>query len=261
MKELPLVFFTVLAQASAGAFILMQLCALMKKIDQKQATKVAMVSFVMVVIAGVSALTHLGQPLRAINAMFGMGRSPMSNEIVTCGLFGGLVFLYVVGNVKETLPEATVKIIGYLAAFAGVALIALIPSVYQLETVPAWNTGFTTLQMVLTAVICGGAIMTAVNAGGKAWLLTVLATVLLFALTPGYFSFLSQANVEFHQQDIVFWGAKYAFLAVGVLILVAAAFMTRGSQNARLAAFASVLIVVGEIAGRIGFYDLWAIGM
>ncbi|MGP8305224.1 dimethyl sulfoxide reductase anchor subunit family protein [Vibrio sp. YIC-376] len=261
MKELPLVFFTVLAQASAGAFILMQICALMKKIDQKQATKIAMISLVMVVVAGVSALTHLGQPFRAMNALFGLGRSPMSNEIITCGLFGGLVFLYAVGNLKKMIPEATVNIIGYLSAIAGVALIILIPNVYQLETIPAWNTGFTSLQMVLTAVICGGAILTAVNVGGKAWLLTALATVLLFALTPGYFSFLSQANVELHQQDMLFWGAKYALLALGVLILVAAAFMTKGAQNARLAALASVLIVVGEIAGRIGFYDLWAIGM
>ncbi|WP_372379633.1 dimethyl sulfoxide reductase anchor subunit family protein [Vibrio natriegens] len=261
MKELPLVFFTVLAQASAGAFILMQFCTLMKKIDQKQATKIAMICLAMVVVAGVSALTHLGQPIRAINALFGMGRSPMSNEIITCGLFGGLVFFYVIGNLMKTIPEATLNIIGYLSAIAGAALIILIPSVYQLETIPAWNTGFTSLQMVLTAVICGGAIMTAVNVGGKTWLLTVIATMFLFALTPGYFSFLSQANVDFHHQELVFWGAKYALLALGVLILVAAVFMKKGAQNARLAAFASVLIVVGEIAGRIGFYDLWAIGM
>lgn len=261
MKELPLVFFTVLAQASAGAFILMQICSSMKKINQNQANKIAMISLVMVVIAGISALTHLGQPLRAINALFGMGRSPMSNEIITCGLFGGLVFLYVVGNLKKTIPEATVNIFGYLGAIAGLALIILIPSVYQLETIPAWNTSFTCLQMVLTAVICGGAIMTANNVGGKAWLLTAIATVVLFALTPGYFSFLSQANVQFHQQDMLFWGAKYALLALGLVMLIAAAFMTKGTQNARLAVLASVLIVVGEIAGRIGFYDLWAIGM
>lgn len=261
MKELPLVFFTVLAQASAGAFILTQICASMKKIDQKQATKLAIICLIMVGVAGISALTHLGQPFRAINALFGMGRSPMSNEIITCALFGGLVFLFVVGNLKKTIPEATVNIFGYLGAIAGIALIILIPAVYQLETIPAWNTGFTSLQMVLTAVICGGAIMTAVNLGGKAWLLTAVATVLLFALTPSYFSFLSQANVEFHQQDMLFWGAKYALLALGVLILVVATFMAKGAQNARLAAFASVLIVVGEIAGRIGFYDLWAIGM
>ncbi len=261
MKELPLVFFTVLAQASAGAFILMQLCSAMKKINQSQANKIAMISLVMVVIAGLSAITHLGQPLRAINALFGMGRSPMSNEIITCGLFGGLVFLYVVGNLKKTIPEATVNIFGYLAAIAGLALIILIPAVYQLETIPAWNTSFTSLQMVLTAVICGGAIMTAINVNGKGWLLTSIATVLLFALTPSYFSFLAQSNVEFHQQDMLFWGAKYALLAIGVVVLVAAAFMAKGAQNARLAALASVLIVVGEIAGRIGFYDLWAIGM
>lgn len=103
--------------------------------------------------------------------------------------------------------------------------------------------------------------MTANNVGGKAWLLTAIATVVLFALTPGYFSFLSQANVQFHQQDMLFWEAKYALLALGLVMLIAAAFMTKGTQNARLAALASVLIVVGEIAGRIGFYDLWAIGM
>ncbi|HHC7130502.1 TPA: dimethyl sulfoxide reductase anchor subunit family protein [Vibrio parahaemolyticus] len=257
MKELPLVFFTVLAQAAAGAFILMQIGVLMKKIDQKQATKVAMISLVIVAVAGASALTHLGQPFRAINALFGLGRSPMSNEIITCGLFGGLIFFYVIGHVKNAIPETTLNVIGYLSAIVGVALIILIPGVYQLETIPSWNTGFTSLQMVLTAIICGGAIMTVVNVSGKAWLLTALATVLWFALTPSYFLFLSQVNAELHQQDLWFWGAKYALLALGVLMLVAAA----GAQHARSAVFASLLIVSGEVAGRIGFYDLWAIGM
>lgn len=261
MKELPLVFFTVLAQASAGAFILLQIGTLLKKVDHKQATKLAMITLIMVVIAGVSALTHLGQPLRAINALFGLGRSPMSNEIITCGLFGGLVFLYVAAQFTKSIPASAGRLFGYFGAIAAAALIILIPSVYQLDTIPAWDTGFTSLQMVLTAVICGGAIMTAVNAGSKAWLLSAIATVLLFALTPEYFSFLSQANVEFHQQDMLFWGAKYALLALGVLLLVAAALMAKGLRTARLATLASVLLVVGEIAGRIGFYDLWAIGM
>ncbi len=261
MKELPLVFFTVLAQASAGAFFLMQICASMKKIEQQQATKLAMISLGMVVVVGISALTHLGQPFRAVNALFGLGRSPMSNEIITCGLFGGLVFLYVVGRLKNLFPDVMVTFWGYLAALAGLALILLIPDVYQLETVPAWNTGFTSLQMVLTAIICGGAILMSVNVNGKSWLLTAFATVLWFALSPAYFSFLSQANVELHQQDMLFWGAKYALLALGVLILVVAAFTDKGAQHARLAGLASVLIFVGEIVGRIGFYDLWAIGM
>jgi len=261
MKELPLVFFTVLAQASAGAFILMQLCAAMKKIDQNQANKVALVSLVMVMIAGISALTHLGQPFRAMNALFGMGRSPMSNEIISCAVFGGLVFLYVVGSLKKTMSESLVNIFGYLGAIAGLALIVLITKVYQLETIPAWNTPITSLQMVLTAVLCGGAIMTAVNTGGKGWVLTALATLVLFVVTPGYFSFLSQVNGEFSQQDTLIWATKYALISIGLLLLVVAVFSAKGAQNARLATLASVLIVVGEIAGRIGFYDLWAIGM
>ena len=54
---------------------------------------------------------------------------------------------------------------------------------------------------------------------------------------------------------------KYALISIGLLLLVVAVFSAKGVQNARLATLASVLIVVGEIAGRIGFYDLWAIGM
>lgn len=258
MKELPLVFFTVLAQASAGAFILMQLSLSMKKMEQKPADRIALIAFMMVAVAGISALTHLGQPLRAVNALFGMGRSPMSNEIITCAVYAGLVFVYLIAGLKNWLSAGMQTLVGYLAAIAGIVLIVLIPGVYQLDTIPAWSTSFTSVQMVLTALICGGAIVSANNIGGKSWLLTAAATIVLFAFTPSYFSFLAQVDAEIAQQDMLFWGAKYALLALGMVMLIVA---TRGVQSVRMATLASVFIVVGEIAGRIGFYDLWSIGM
>ena len=82
----------------------------------------------------------------------------MLYEVITA-----LVFLYVVGGMKQSMSESMVNTFGYLAAIAGIALIILIPAVYQLDTIPAWDTPFTSLQMVFTAIICGGAIMTAIT--------------------------------------------------------------------------------------------------
>lgn len=261
MKELPLVFFTVLAQAAAGAFLLAQICLLLNKLNRRQAGRVGVIALVLVMIAGVSALMHLGQPLRAVNALFGLGRSPMSNEIISCALFGGLLFVYVAGEMTGRLSAAAVNWAGYVAAVAGLVLLILIPAVYQLATIPAWSTSFTTTQMLLTALICGGAILTAVHADTKGWLVTGVATLVLFALSPGYFAFLSRANVDFSQQELLFWAAKYTLLTVGMLMLILAVFAAKADSRARIATLASVLVVIGELAGRIGFYDLWAIGM
>ena len=50
---------------------------------------------IMLGVWGALAMTHLGQPLRAFNVVFGLAHfSPLSLEIATTGAFGGAVFVY-----------------------------------------------------------------------------------------------------------------------------------------------------------------------
>ncbi|MFD2015563.1 dimethyl sulfoxide reductase anchor subunit family protein [Vibrio olivae] len=159
MHELPLVFFTVLAQASAGLFILMTLNKLIiKQPDDKAMFVSGVISLVIVGVAGFSAILHLGQPFRAINALFGTGRSPMSNEIVSCSIYGGLLFAHLAVSYLRPQMTNAIKASRIATAIAGIALLVLIPKVYTIETIPQWNTSYTMIQMLLAAFTAGGAL-------------------------------------------------------------------------------------------------------
>ncbi|MFV0576809.1 MAG: dimethyl sulfoxide reductase anchor subunit family protein [Vibrio sp.] len=261
MHELPLVFFTVLAQASVGVFVLMTLLTLLKKATPEQMDKAALISFVLIVVAGFSAVFHLGQPFRAFNALFGAGRSPMSNEILICGIFGACVFVYVASKYVSWISQGLKTIISVLATLSGIALVLTIPEVYQLNSVPTWDTPITSLQLILTAFICGGAIATSLTKHTFGCFVSCLGILVMLAVSPSYFAFLSQAGGSVIGADSVFWGIKYVLLAIGFMLLVLYCSKSETLTNPRLAYIASVLFIVAEVAGRIGFYDLWAIGM
>lgn len=261
MKELPLVFFTVLAQAAAGGFLLLIVMNWLGKLDKKQWFTGSLLCLGMVMVAGVSAIFHLGHPFRALNAIFGVGRSPMSNEILICALFGAFLFAHIVALKLEALPNWSSQVTSVIAALSGFALISTIPQVYQLETIPAWNTPMTSLQMVITSVICGGAFITALTSNKWACALSSIAIILLLALVPSYFSFLGMEDAHLSTQDLFFWGAKYALLLLGMVLMIIHVSQEKVMTNRRLPMIAVGVIVVAELAGRIGFYDLWAIGM
>lgn len=117
-----------------------------------------MVSLILVGVAGFSAILHLGQPFRAINALFGAGRSAMSNEIISCAVYGGFVFLAVLIMHYKLGSKAIINALSGLVVISALALITLIPRVYNFDTVVHWHTGYTSLQMVLTSVVLGGAL-------------------------------------------------------------------------------------------------------
>lgn len=261
MHELPLVFFTVLAQASVGLFVIMTMLTMLKKANDAQMDKAAIISLIFVMIAGGSAIMHLGQPLRALNALFGAGRSPMSNEILICAIFGACVFAYVAANGLSWVSTAMKSAISVVGSIAGLGLIFTIPQVYQLDSIPTWNTPITSIQLLLTALICGGALATSLTKQKVGCVISCVAILILLAISPYYFAFLNHAGADITGIDSWFWGAKFVLLTIGFVLLVIYSALAKSMLNPRLAYIASGLFVIAEIAGRIGFYDLWAIGM
>ena len=79
MHELPLVFFTVFTQSAVGAFILLLIGGAMGLIEPR---RMAIGLFSVMCLFGVGVVLgtiHVGQPLRALNMLFRVGSSPMSN--------------------------------------------------------------------------------------------------------------------------------------------------------------------------------------
>lgn len=258
MHELPLVFFTVFAQCAVGLMLIAFVSQKLSLASDKQLNLANVLAFVLMGAGFVIGMFHLGQLFRAPNMLAGIGRSPMSNEIVLSGAF----MLFLVATLFFTFMKKNSKLsalCNMLAIVIGLAFMWSITKVYQLNTVPAWNTGYTSLQMWMTVFIGGGAcaLLLGMRTLGAISLLAG-AAVILFS-RAGYMDFIDHISPHMTAAQSLFWTIQLFCLAVG--ILAAGTSMFKKDGMGAIVAICSIAVVIGEVASRIAFYNLWAISM
>ncbi|CNH12877.1 anaerobic dimethyl sulfoxide reductase subunit B [Yersinia thracica] len=258
MHELPLVFFTVLGQTAVGLFALVFFSHQLGLTTAQQLKQANILGLILMLVGLVIGALHVGQPLRAMNMLLGVGRSPMSNEILLSSLLvamacGTVFFSAMVKNAMLAMLCNVATVI------FGLAFAWSITQVYQLTTVPNWDTSYTSLQLWMTVLVGGGAfaILTGARQLGATALL--VGAIVTLVNKPGYLSFLGQSSVDLSSQQSVFWGVQILLLTLGVFVAAAALLKDRIPRTT-LAVSASAL-VIGELAGRIAFYNLWQVPM
>lgn len=274
MHELPLVFLTVLAQGAVGIFFCLGLIELFAKPGEKAMTRAFIAALVLLGVASVASVTHLGQPQRMFNVMFGLAHaSALSLEIVALSLFGGSATAYTgmrLFNLMPLLRKLTLPV----AMISGLVFILAFTNVYTLETVPTWNSGWTFFQFLMSAAVIGpvGALMLlrckASDAGrvqvvadkalATAGLMTLLVSVTGYT---GFLIWLGQldthmnplAVMDYHPMMLM---ARVALLMTGVIAVAVSAL--RGQNHSLMTAvICFLMVVVAELMGRIFFYDIY----
>lgn len=259
MHELPLVIFTVLAQTSVGAFVLLLIAHKLAHITDRQLA-VGLFSAMCVFGVGLLAsMAHLGQPFRAFNVLNGIGRSPMSNEVVCVALFAALGGLSALGMLLNKGSKGLLQMLAMVGAVAGLALVFVIPSVYKIATVNAWANDYTMIFMVLTAFITGGALAALLGAVRLGSIVSAVAVIASLALKPGYFADIWNANGMLATAQVSWLTVQFALLATGLMLASMAGAKNCGCKTPLFACVAALL--VAELCGRIAFYNLWAIPM
>ncbi|HEF8774641.1 DmsC/YnfH family molybdoenzyme membrane anchor subunit [Providencia manganoxydans] len=163
IHEWPLMFFTVIGQSVAGAFVMMAAVLLSGKLSADLNRRVHYSMFGLWLLMGIGFLLstiHMGSPLRAFNAFNRLGASSLSNEIASGALFFALGGLYWLLAVLNKMPAALGKLWLIVVMVLAAVFIVAIPRVYQIETVPTWNNSYTIINFVLTAFL-GGPILAA----------------------------------------------------------------------------------------------------
>lgn len=258
MHELPLVFFTVLGQASAGLFLLALVSYKMGTTNESQLKQANIIGLVLVMVGLLIGTLHVGQPLRAVNMLMGVGRSPMSNEILLSGLFVamacGTVFF---STLKKN--SALAMLCNFATVIFGLAFVWSITQVYQLDTVPNWATSHTSLQLWMTVLVAGGALAILTGSHKLGALSLIVGTVTTMMSKPIYLGFLGQVSPELSAQQSTFWAIQLTMLALAVFVTAAVLLKDR-VPRATLLVSASA-IIIGELAGRIAFYNLWQVAM
>ena len=274
MSQLSLVFFTVLAQSAVGMFIALGLIELFFKPNNKAMTRSFMAVFVLLGVGAIASVTHLGQPFRMFNVMFGLAHgSALSLEIVGLSLFGGAAVAYTGMRLLDIMP-AIRKVLLPVSMALGIVFIMAIANVYTLVTVPTWNTPFTAFQFLMTAGVVGpiaAAIMlraqstsmgdVAANADRA---LAMGAAIFGTATLMGYAAYLvwlGQLNIQLNPFDVVDYSFRLAMMRVGLLMLGLLVWLVgamKGCNKAMHVAIASfVLVLVSEFMGRAFFYDVY----
>ncbi|WP_263078193.1 dimethyl sulfoxide reductase anchor subunit [Endozoicomonas sp. Mp262] len=275
MHELPLVLFTVIAQGTVGLFLVLGLLLMLNRDEQRGQllSKLMIVVLGLLAVAGAAAMTHLGQPLRAMNVIFGLEHfSALSVEIMTTSLFGGAVFVYVAMSLMGILPKLQ-KLVLAAAMVIGVLLLLAIANVYTLATVPTWNSGWTVFQFVLPAAIVGlpAAAMLLRSQSEKLGKFQknsdrALATTAMIALGVAvigfslYLFWLGQLHLPINPFSLMDYHGQLLLIRMVLLFLGLSCWIVsamRGNNaHTGISAFSLVLVVGSEICGRIFFYDL-----
>lgn len=278
MHELPLVFFTVLAQGTVGLFLVIATLLMFNRSPDRKRVLSRFMGLVLVLlgVAGALAMTHLGQPLRALNVAFGLQHfSPLSLEIATTGAFGGAVFVYGAMAYFGILAKLQ-KLVLAAAMGLGVALSLAIANVYTLDTVLAWDSNWTIFQFLLTPFVVGlpaAALVLRVSAtvlgryqkNTDRALATLGFIALGVALTayPLYLFWLGQLDASLlgrfdYHTNLVLARAGLLFTGLGCWVISAC----RGNNTGiGLVAVSTVLVLVAELCGRIFFYEMHAFAL
>lgn len=272
IHEWPLMFFTTLGQSVAGAFIIMAAVLLSGKLTPEMNRKVHYSMFGLWVLMGIGfllSMMHMGTPMRAFNAFNRLGSSSLSNEIAAGSVFfaaGGFYWLLAVLN---KMPAALGKLWLVVVMILAVVFIYAIPQVYQIATVPTWNTPYTTIHFVLTALL-GGPLLAALllrMAGFDLRCISWLPVVSIIALVVSVIAVTAQGfdlgGIRSSVQNAsalvpefgMFMGWRLVLLALGLACWVLP-LVKRANPPVIMMLAGFVLVLGGEIIGRGIFYGL-----
>ena len=156
-SEVPLICFTVLAPAAAGASLF--------ALPLSGGWALAAVVVLMVTAGMLASIAHLARPLRAPRSLAHLGSSWLSREILVVSAFWALAALWLICGLGG-FPWSTAARAFHIAAVAvGIVLLWVIARAYRVHGQPAWDGSDTLWELVAGAFGSGGAVAAAVAAG------------------------------------------------------------------------------------------------
>lgn len=162
LGELPMIVFTVLAQMSVGAFLVLGLVQTLGSLRYKSATidriaDPALYAIGPTLVLGLFAsIFHMHDIFNVLNVFRGWSSSWLSREIIFGMAFAGLGFLFALMQWFKWGSPRLRQVVAAVTALVGIGLVYAMSMIYfSLPTVPAWNTWFTPVQFGLTTVLLG----------------------------------------------------------------------------------------------------------
>ncbi len=157
INEITLVLFTTIAPAGVIGYLAMA-CAIMLSPEKAQADRIShylVIPLVLVISGLIASATHLGTPANALYVLSGIGRSPLSNEVVSAVAFLVLGGVYWIASFRDDISRSVRTVWLALILISGLALVGFIAVAYSVSSVPTWNMPLAPASLWLNAVSCG----------------------------------------------------------------------------------------------------------
>jgi len=263
--------FTVLGQCVVGAFIVLAI-ALLTRRSEEEYRRIHLSMFflwVLMAVAFIASVLHLGSPLRAFNSLNRLGASPLSNEIGSGSLFFALGGIYWLLAVLNKMPSALGKVWLIVTMVAGVGFVYAMCRVYEINTVPTWDNAYTAFHFGLTVLI-GGPVLgylllrsADINGCALRLLPVISVTALVVSMSVVVMQSASLASINSAVQSASALIPQYGMLSVSRLVLIALGLgcwicplILRKRPAIASMVLAFVLVFAGELIGRAIFYGL-----
>lgn len=160
LNEITLVLFTTIAPAGVVGYLVMAL-AIVRAQDKARADAVSrylVVPLVLSISGLIASATHLGTPANALYVLSGIGRSPLSNEVVAAVAFLALGGIYWIVSFRDDLTRVFRLVWLGATAVAAVAFVGFIAVAYSVPSVPTWNLPTAPVTLWLNALASGPAV-------------------------------------------------------------------------------------------------------
>ncbi len=269
--EWPLMIFTVFGQCVVGALIVSGLGWLTAKDDTIARQRIVRSMFFLWLVMGLgflASIMHLGSPMRAFNSLNRVGASALSNEIAAGSVFFAVGGIWWLVAVLGKMPPVLGKVWLLISMALGVAFIWAMTLVYQIDTVPTWYNGYTTLAFFLTAFLCGPVFAALLLRIARVPFCSVTfasisGLALVVCVTVIVLQGLSLSTIHSSVQQASHLVPDYGMLQVWRIVLLAAGLgcwlcplIRRREPHTVGLLLGVVLVLAGEIIGRGLFYGL-----
>jgi len=252
-SEIPLIIFTLLAQIAIGVFgtIFMINWRLTDKLVAGMITINPLLAVgAAITIALYVSLFHLGTPKKAWRALNHLRKSWLSREILFIIGFGGLCLILTGLRLFQIGAFSLWINLAALTMFFGLAALYSMQRVYQLRSIPEWNSGRTLLEFTISTVVLGCLLTgTLLPRNAPLSVLVWIALVGILALSGASISTIAIASSE----NIKLSKWRIGLLLAGLLGLVA---LSIWPSRAGMGSWILILIIAlaEEAIGRWFFY-------
>jgi anaerobic dimethyl sulfoxide reductase subunit C (anchor subunit) len=161
VREWALITFSILAQMSVGAFIVLGVVHYFsrRQAGEHQADQLSdralLAIFPVLGLGLLASLLHLGNPINAYKAVTNLGTSWLSREILFGVLFAVVGFAFALMQWRKLSTFAVRNLVAGVAAALGVVLVYSMAMVYAIPTRPSWNLITTPISFFVTTLLLG----------------------------------------------------------------------------------------------------------